>query len=115
MFTGKRPTDEIFKDGISLHDYVKASLRNQLLQIVDPILLPAESVAREEFASNDVEQKEDTKNYRNLRKKEARVLNCLISVLEIGVNCSAESPKGRMDIEDVISKLQSIKSTVLGI
>ena len=30
MFTGKRPTDNIFKDNLNLHDFVKGALPEQV-------------------------------------------------------------------------------------
>ena len=42
MFLGKRPTDDMFKDGLNLHNFAKMALLEKLVQIVDPILLPRE-------------------------------------------------------------------------
>jgi hypothetical protein len=42
MFTGKRPTDKIFKDGFNLHNFVKMTLTEKLVQVVDPNLLTRE-------------------------------------------------------------------------
>ena len=42
MFLGKRPTDDMFKDGLNLHNFAKMALPEKLVQIVDPILLPRE-------------------------------------------------------------------------
>ena len=42
MFLGKRPTDDMFKDGLNLHNFAKTTLPEKLVQIVDPILLPRE-------------------------------------------------------------------------
>ncbi|XVF41907.1 hypothetical protein PTKIN_Ptkin01aG0318300 [Pterospermum kingtungense] len=39
MFTRKRPTDEIFKDGLTLHHFAKMALPDQLLQVADPLLV----------------------------------------------------------------------------
>ncbi|MFQ6662549.1 hypothetical protein Gotur_030360, partial [Gossypium turneri] len=39
MFTGKRPTDEGFKEGLSLHNFVKEALPERVTDIIDPILL----------------------------------------------------------------------------
>ena len=39
MFTGKRPTDDIFQNNLNLHDFVKAVLLEQIINIIDPILL----------------------------------------------------------------------------
>lgn len=38
MFSGKRPTNEMFKDGLYLHDFVNSALPTRLLQVTDPIL-----------------------------------------------------------------------------
>ena len=38
MFTGKRPTDNIFQDNLNLHDFVKAALLNRMTDNIDPIL-----------------------------------------------------------------------------
>ena len=42
MFIGRRPTDDMFKDGLNLHNFVKMSLPKRLIQVVDPMLLPRE-------------------------------------------------------------------------
>ncbi|THG13323.1 hypothetical protein TEA_029159 [Camellia sinensis var. sinensis] len=48
MFTGKRPTDEIFKDGLSLHSFVKEALPGSASEISDPILFQTEGDEEEE-------------------------------------------------------------------
>uniref|UniRef100_A0A2N9F1Z5 Protein kinase domain-containing protein n=1 Tax=Fagus sylvatica TaxID=28930 RepID=A0A2N9F1Z5_FAGSY len=42
MFTGRRPTDDMFKDGLNLHDFVKMALPKRLIEVVNPMLLPRE-------------------------------------------------------------------------
>ncbi|KAK4595333.1 hypothetical protein RGQ29_013687 [Quercus rubra] len=42
MFLGKRPTDDMFKDGLNVHNFAKTALPKELVQIVGPILLPRE-------------------------------------------------------------------------
>ncbi|KAL4295414.1 hypothetical protein GQ457_12G031730 [Hibiscus cannabinus] len=39
MFTGRRPTDERFKEGLSRHNFVKEALPDRVVEIIDPILL----------------------------------------------------------------------------
>ncbi|CAN6568644.1 unnamed protein product [Malus baccata var. baccata] len=39
MFTGKRPTGDMFQGSSNLHNFVKASLPEQVLDIVDPVLI----------------------------------------------------------------------------
>ena len=121
MFLGKRPTDEMFKDDLNLHNFVKMALSDRLVQIVDPTLLPREveetpptsMVAREDNNENkiDIEENEETQVFRQV---EANVYKCLVSILEIGLACSVESPKERMNMEEVTKELHWIKNAFLG-
>ncbi|TYI07958.1 hypothetical protein ES332_A10G262900v1 [Gossypium tomentosum] len=103
MLTGKRPTNERFKEGLSLHNFVKAALPNRVVEIIDPILLQ-ESVRGGTVA--DI-----TLNENNLGNDE--YLQCLNSIFKIGLTCSAESPSERMDMSDVVTKLCFIRDKLL--
>ncbi|THG16645.1 hypothetical protein TEA_007470 [Camellia sinensis var. sinensis] len=70
MFTGKRPTDEIFKDGLSLYSFVKEALPGYTSNISDPILFQTEG-EEEEYSI-----------------RSEKIVECLSLILEIGVNCS---------------------------
>ncbi|XP_060671444.1 probable LRR receptor-like serine/threonine-protein kinase At3g47570 [Ziziphus jujuba] len=91
MFTGKRPTDIMFRDGSNLRNFALAGLSNCVEEIVDAMLLQTEN---EGSNKNNVNQ--DTHD-------------CLVSVIKIGVACSAELQKERMVIADVVSELCHIK------
>ncbi|TYH89586.1 hypothetical protein ES332_D01G273000v1 [Gossypium tomentosum] len=97
IFTGKRPTDDMFKEGLSIHNFVEAALPEQVIEITDPILLQerARQGTLKEFTLND------------------KHLQHLNSIFEIGLTCSAESPTERMDMSDVVSKLCSIRVKLL--
>lgn len=83
MFTGKKPVDPMFKEGLSLHSYSMRALADGfVLQIVDPVLLN-KKVNQQSF----------------------------ISLMKIGVQCSSESPRDRMDIGTVIHELFSLLVT----
>ncbi|TYH00346.1 hypothetical protein ES288_A10G268400v1, partial [Gossypium darwinii] len=103
MLTGKRPTNERFKEGLSLRNFVKAALPDRVVEIIDPILLQ-ESV-RGGTAANI------TLNENNLGNDIH--LQCLNSIFEIGLTCSTESPSERMDMSNVITKLCSIRDKLL--
>ncbi|CAL5363801.1 unnamed protein product [Camellia sinensis] len=96
MFTGKRPTDGIFKDGLGLHSFVKEALPGSVSEISDPILFQTEGEEEENFVRSE------------------KIVECLSLILEIGVNCSSDLPRERMEINDVASKLHFIKDTLLG-
>ncbi|KAM3697856.1 hypothetical protein ACJW31_06G144300 [Castanea mollissima] len=121
MFLRKRPTDEMFEDGLNLHNFAKMALPERLVQIVDPILLPREveetqtsTLAREYNNKSEIQTDEDTLDIVNLCQIDANVHKCLVSVLEIGLACSMESPKERMNMEEVTRKMHLIKNAFLG-
>ncbi|KAF6153569.1 hypothetical protein GIB67_027436 [Kingdonia uniflora] len=89
MFSGKRPTDDIFRDGLNLHNFSKMALPEKVMKIVDPRLLNEEQF--DEGLNNKVTQTDD----------KARLHECLATVLKVGVACSVDLPKERMDIKDV--------------
>ena len=51
MFTGKRPTDNMFHDSLSLRDFVKETLPKQIIDIIDPAVLGQRQ--KEEIRMND--------------------------------------------------------------
>ena len=112
MFLGKRPTDDMFKDGLNLHNFAKMALPEKLVQIFHPILLPREVdealtatvVAKDYNNGNEIQEDEMDPN----------VHKCLVSILEIGLACSMQSPKDRMKMKEVTKELHLIKSDFLG-
>ena len=122
MFLGKRPTDDMFKDGLNLHNFAKMALPEKLVQIVDPILLSREVneapiaivAARDYNNGNKVQEDVGAEGISNLCQMDPNVHKCLVSILETGLACSMESPKDRMKMKEVTRELHLIKSTFLG-
>nr|XP_023872070.1 receptor kinase-like protein Xa21 [Quercus suber] len=125
MFTGRRPTDDMFKDGLNLHNFVKMSLPKRLIQVVDPMLLAREveemgvattamMATKEDDNDNEIEV-EEANNTEDFRHIDVDMQKCLLSILNIGILCSLESPKERINMEEVIKELQLIKSTFVGL
>ncbi|XP_022731985.1 putative receptor-like protein kinase At3g47110 [Durio zibethinus] len=104
MFTGKRPTDDIFKDDLTLHHFAKMALPDQVLEVVDPLLLDGD---KEEENANS------SRNQRRVHMKETKKKECLVSILGVGISCSVESPKDRMDSVDAAKQLHSIRDKFL--
>ncbi|TYG50671.1 hypothetical protein ES288_D10G193800v1 [Gossypium darwinii] len=100
MFTGKRPIDERFKEGLSIRNFVEAALPERMIEIIDPILLQ-ERVRRGTIADIIL-------SGNNLRND--RHFWCSTSILDIELACSFESPSERMDMSDVVIKLCSIRN-----
>ena len=101
MFTGKRPTNEMFTDDFSLHNYVKANLPNQVMQIVDPQIIEEDG---EQVSSNHGKRKANSSNMEV----------CLEAILQVGVSCSVESPSERIDIGEALVELNMVRNEFLG-
>ena len=105
IFTRERPTDKIFQESLNLHDFVKASLLERILDIVDPILLQKREVG--ETRMNDITGNEGPNGIPKSQE-------CLILILGIGVACSVEFARERMNMSAVITELNSIRRKLLG-
>ncbi|XWS55545.1 hypothetical protein CRYUN_Cryun09bG0009300 [Craigia yunnanensis] len=107
MFTGKRPTDEMFKDGLNLHNFVKTALPERISEVLDPLVVPGGEGEEEEEITNEgicilVDITKD------------QLQDSLTEILRIGLACSVESPRERMKLRNVIKELQLIRGVLLG-
>ncbi|KAJ9175866.1 hypothetical protein P3X46_014374 [Hevea brasiliensis] len=84
IFTARRPTDDMFQGDMNLHNFVRMSLPERLMDIVDPKLI---------YEKNTIGRS---------------VLDCLASVLRVGLSCSMQTPKDRMEIKNVARELHKI-------
>ncbi|KAK2373542.1 putative LRR receptor serine/threonine-protein kinase [Trifolium repens] len=99
MLTGRRPIDNAFEDGQNLHNFVAISFPDNLMKILDPHLV-----------SRDVEVAIQDGSRENLVPT---IEECLVSLFRIGIICSMESLKERMDIANVTRELSKIKKIFL--
>ncbi|KAG5235185.1 LRR receptor serine/threonine-protein kinase [Salix suchowensis] len=102
MFTGKRPTDDMFKDGLNLHDYAEMAFPGRVSEVVEPTLL------REDVGSSI------HSSHRMNHNEPGKTLECLISIIKIGVACSVELPRERMDIGSVVAELHRVRDILSG-
>ncbi|XP_058089359.1 receptor kinase-like protein Xa21 [Magnolia sinica] len=101
MITGKRPTDDMFKDNLSLRHFAKSALPEQVTAIIDPGLFVEDAKAIQGSESNN--------------KLGNRTHDCLVSLVRIGVSCSAESPRERMEMRDIATEMHAIRDLYLGV
>nr|XP_011469901.1 PREDICTED: putative receptor-like protein kinase At3g47110 [Fragaria vesca subsp. vesca] len=121
LFTGRRPTDQIFVDGDNIHTFVKTAIQGRIMQIVDPALI----ATREEETATSTTNNEGTKiddhnneiivdeenvDSESLSKMNTYLWKCILPTLKIGVACSEESPRNRMSMEEVLRELHRIKN-----
>ncbi|KAL3332167.1 hypothetical protein AABB24_032655, partial [Solanum stoloniferum] len=116
LFTGRRPTDEIFKDGLNIHQYVKSHLPRCVTEIADASLLLAyeEHNIYEDNAS-DLEEKAILQDDEYISKLNTSTIiqECLISIMKIGLLCSSSSPRDRMPISIALKEIHTIKNLFL--
>ncbi|KAJ1271791.1 hypothetical protein BS78_06G153000, partial [Paspalum vaginatum] len=95
VFTGRRPTDPMFVGEMNLRQWVSEALPARLTDVVDNRQLQG-----------------------HLKCDEMTSLGCpdtcenemvLLSVLELGLACSSHLPAQRMEMNDVVTKLKSIR------
>ncbi|XP_026420582.1 probable LRR receptor-like serine/threonine-protein kinase At3g47570 [Papaver somniferum] len=110
MFTGNRPTNDMFKDGVYIHNFSKMhAMPERVLNIVDLRMLDGEN-----------HDDNETKNYhtpRGERRNRARhtTREILASIIQIGVIYSSELPSDRINMNEVIVDVQAVKNRFLGI
>ncbi|XP_076890170.1 receptor kinase-like protein Xa21 [Bidens hawaiensis] len=102
VMTGKRPTHDMFNEGLSLHKYASMALPGHVTNIIDVNIIKA---YEDKIAKQNCEA--------NAKRKEEH--ECFTSIINIGVSCSMDSPQQRMDIQTVLYELQHILSTLQNI
>ncbi|MBA0860524.1 hypothetical protein Goshw_018460 [Gossypium schwendimanii] len=88
-FTRKKPTNEMFIGETSLKHWVKESLPKGTIDIADSSLL------------------------QNGGENSTAKVNCISSILNLALECSAQLPEERKDMEDVVYKLKRIRMKYL--
>ncbi|XP_010050947.2 putative receptor-like protein kinase At3g47110 [Eucalyptus grandis] len=87
VITRKKPTNEMFDADMSLRQWVGAAIPERMLDIVDSELL---SMNLEDLTLLELE-------------------SIVLSILELGLECSKDLPEERMDMKTVVVKLNKIK------
>ncbi|KAL7241969.1 hypothetical protein ACSBR1_014527 [Camellia fascicularis] len=84
-FTRVKPIDEMFSKDMTMKRWIKESLPNAISHVIDANLLKPE----EEYLK-------------------AVVLQCVSSIMELALSCSAESPDERINMKDVLAALKKV-------
>ncbi|CAD6342649.1 unnamed protein product [Miscanthus lutarioriparius] len=97
IFLRRRPTDDMFNGEMNITKFVEINFPDWIPQIIDPELLveqqhlcPETSVAMKE-----------------------KSLECLLSVLNIGLLCTKPSPNERICMQEVTARLHGIKKAYI--
>lgn len=92
MFTGKSPTNDMFKDGISLHHYAEEAFPDKIMEIADANIWLCE----EANTSNDTTHI-------------TRVRECLSSAIRLGIMCSKQLPTERLSMSNAAAEMHAIR------
>ena len=102
MLTGKRRTDEMFKDGLSLYKFVEDSFPEKIGEILDPrMIIPYYGNRDEEEAGSSSDQEN--------HQTTAGIIGCITALAKLGLLCAVETPKDRPAMQDVYADAITIK------
>nr|XP_028956226.1 putative receptor-like protein kinase At3g47110 [Malus domestica] len=107
MLTGKRPTDDMFKGGMDLHNFVMMALPEHVGEICDPLIVQIEESSS---STNPISNRGN--HAPNDRRR--TVVECLTSIARVGVSCSVAMPRERKDMSNVVAKLSLIRDVLTG-
>ncbi|XP_062193188.1 probable LRR receptor-like serine/threonine-protein kinase At3g47570 [Phragmites australis] len=99
MFTGRSPTDDMFTDSLDLHKFAKAALPSRALEIADPAIWLHEDAKEKDPAIATMVR--------------SRSEDCLVSVIGLGVSCSKQKPRERMQMRDAAVEIRAIRDAYL--
>lgn len=98
IMTGKRPTDEMFADCPSLHNFCKMALPERVMELVYSRLLQG--------VDKDAEDEPCMR---------AKIRECLTSLGRIGIASLTETPNERMGVGEMVMEMNVIKEVLLGL
>ena len=90
ILTRKKPTDEMFSGELTLKQWINAWIPERMMEVVDSDLLSIEAGRDVNFLGSIV-----------------------LSIMQLGLECTLESPEERVDIKEVVNKLNKIKLALL--
>ncbi|KAF7044906.1 hypothetical protein CFC21_054069 [Triticum aestivum] len=96
MLTGKRPTDVLFNNGLSLQKFVGNAFPEKIREILDPNIIGDEVVDHGNHAM-------------------VGMLSCIMQLVQLGLSCSTETPKDRPTMPDVYAEVSAIKREYLAL
>ncbi|CAM8924218.1 unnamed protein product [Rhodiola kirilowii] len=98
LITGKRPTDDMFNNGMSLRSFCERAISSDQVDV-------------EEFVDQHLvnELQEAAQTHRNSEQVKLKYHTILVAFVEIGISCSTESSKDRMNIQSAVRCLERIR------
>ncbi|XP_066338059.1 probable LRR receptor-like serine/threonine-protein kinase At3g47570 [Miscanthus floridulus] len=99
LFTGLTPTEDMFRDGLTLRKHAENAFPGMLMNIVDPILVSDE----EAHAST-------SQGARNAMEDINKVM---LSITKLALSCSKHAPTERISMRDAAAEMRRLRDTIL--
>ncbi|CAI0555048.1 unnamed protein product [Linum tenue] len=113
MFTGRKPTDEAFQEGFTIHRFVRTAISEKLVtELLDPVLLNELHIGGTTH-NNTIRSNSSTSSKVATKTSSPKAEEILISILEIGVACSSDIPQERISMNEVVTRLVSSRKSFL--
>ena len=93
IFTGRSPTDDMFRGSMDLHKFSEDALPDKIWEIADTTMWL-------HTGTHD-------SNTRNIIEK------CLVHAISLGVSCSRKQPRERTLIQDAVNEMHAIRHSYL--
>eukprot|EP00257_Ricinus_communis_P008494 XP_002526145.2 putative receptor-like protein kinase At3g47110 [Ricinus communis] len=120
LFTAKKPTNEMFQEGLNLNNFATKVNENHVTEIADPRLFRND----EHFSSESTSTSSyltDGDSSRNSNGSSSRRISVgkgeefIAAAIRVGLSCAAYSTNDRSTMREALSKLQKIKKATLDI
>jgi len=93
MFTGRSPTDDMFRGSLDLHKFSEDVLPERIWEIVDTKM----------WLHTDAHD----------QTTRSRIENCLVAVIGLGISCLKKQPRERISIQDAVIGMHAIRDSYL--
>ncbi|XP_034675066.1 probable LRR receptor-like serine/threonine-protein kinase At3g47570 [Vitis riparia] len=114
IFTAKKPTDDMFQEGLNQNKLASALLINQFLDMADKRLFNNDACTDYSiFTSssggiNSIGTSSNTLSHWKIKTEE-----CITAIIHVGLSCAAHSTTDRSTMREALTKLHDIKAFLL--
>lgn len=114
IFTAKKPTDDMFQEGLNQNKLASALLINQFLDMADKRFFNDDAcIDYSIFTSssggiNSIGTSSNTLSHWKIKTEE-----CITAIIHVGLSCAAHSTTDRSTMREALTKLHDIKAFLL--
>lgn len=113
IFTAKKPTNDMFQEGLNQNKFVSEVQGNQIWEIVDSRLFQdIESSVVDSSITND-RSSISSSSSNAMSNWQSRSEESVAAIIRVGFSCAAHLAKDRLTMRETLSKLHEIKAFLL--